>query len=363
MPDVEQKEIDALQAEINKIDFDGGPAPAGVTPAASTQDPPADDLEGSKDEPTPEPDPQPEPQPEPEPVDEPEEGEPEPTQDADDAGEEDDKPALSDSHYRAALRMGMTAEEVSELYDKSPELAAKTLAKCHEMVNATSKQLGQLGMAAQKAQAQPEPTPQQPADAPKSNRKIDKLIERVRDHYDGEDDPMADVLLELLKDRQPVQQPVQPEPQQPVVPARTVDEEVAARQQINTFFGADDMTAYSELYGETPEVLGDWSHLTPGQRANRVEVCERAQILLYGAAAAGMEMSTAEAMERAHLEVAAPMAEQIVRRRIAKSAKRRERGLTLQPNANASPDRSGDSKYNKDQAVDEMAAKLNEVFA
>ena len=348
----DEKAAKELQEHIDKIDFDGGLAPLGATPDASTQDPPVVKPE-AEGEPTPEPEPQPESQLGPEPEGD---ADPEPTPEDDDAGEEDDKPALSDSHFRAALRMGMTAEEVSELYDKSPELAAKTLAKCHEMVNTTSRQLGALGRAAQKAQAQPEPTPQQPA-APEPSSKISKLIDKVRDHYDGEDDPLGEVLIEVLKDRQPVQQPVQPQ-----VPQRSVEDEAASRVQINTFFAADDMGAYDDFYGTSGEVTGDWAHLAPGQRANRVEVCERAQVMLYGAAAAGMDMSTAEALERAHLEVAAPMAEQIVRNRIAKSAKRRERGLTLQPNSDRPPDRSGDGKYDKSKAVNEMTAELRNIF-
>jgi len=364
--DENQEAVNKLQKQIEAIDFDGGLAPVGATSAASTQDTPVTKLEADET-PTRTADPESSTDTDLDGGNKEAEADSDPTQDSDNGGEEDDKPALSDSHYRAAIRMGMSPEEISELYDKSPDLAVKTVAKCYEMVNKTSQQLGALGRATQKqAQAGPVAQSQQQQDAPQSNARIGKLIERIKDHYDGADDPLADVLIEVLQDRrerpQPQPQP-QSQPQQAEIPQRSVEEEIAARQQINTFFGSNDLEAYSDLYGENASALGDWSHLTPGQRANRKEVCERAHMILYGAAVTGMEMGTAEAMERAHLEIAAPMAEQVVRHRIAASAKKRERGLTLKPNGNRTPDRAGPGKFNRAEALDEMAAKLREVFA
>jgi len=345
----ETKAVNELQAEIDKIDFDGGSDPVAEAPA-STPDP--------KDVPVLEDDTASTPEPE-EPEGDTPADEPEPEEDDGDStqaepeGGKDEKPALIDSHYRAAQRMGMKPEEISELYDTSPALAAKTLAKCYEMVNAESQRLGKLGIAQQKA----EQAKATPAAQPQTDDSVSKLIAKVKDHY-GDDDPMAEVLTELLKDRRPAPQP-QPKQQESDIPARTVDEEIAARQQINTFFADPDLSAYEELYGKNESALGDWSHLTPGQRANRVEVCNRAQMILYGAAAAGYEMGTAEALERAHMEIAAPMAEQIVRTRIAKSAKRREKGVTLVPGGKRAPVEGG--KHDHKQAVAEVAAYMKNI--
>ena len=337
----EAKAVEDMTTAIDEIDFDGGIALAGE-PATPTPEPDDNEPEADGD-----------PTPDPEPEDEPADGEadPDPDPDDDDDAEEADKPALSDSHYRAAQRMGMTAEEISGLYDASPALAIKTIAKCHEMVNAESKRLGDLGRAAQKAQATPEPAPQpvQPSS------KVADLITKVKDHY-GDDDPMAEVLTTLLKDR-PQPQPVA----EPQVPTRSVEDEIASRQQIGTFFGSPDLEPYTELYGANESVMGNWDHLTPGQKANRIEVCNRAQLVLYGAAAAGMEMGTAEALERAHFEIAAPMAEQVVRNRISKSAKKREKGVTLRPSGQRSSERSG-GEHNKKEATADMGQALKAVF-
>lgn len=341
----EAKAVEEVKAELEKLDCDDDVASPDTTPAASTPDseePPVlkDDAESTL---TAEP--------------EEEEAESVPTEPEDG---EDDKPALIDSHYRAALRMGMKPEDISDLYDASPELATKTLAKCYEMVNAESVRLGKLGIAQQKAerakatpvaqpQAQPQPQP--------SDDRFSRMAAKVKEHYG--DDPMAEVLLEILKERQSVQQPQQRQ-QEPEVPHRSIEEEIAARQQINAFFADPDMEAYEDFYGKNSSVLGDWSHLTPGQRANRIEVCNRAQMILYGAAAAGVEMGTAEALERAHLEVSAAVMEQIVRTRLAKSAKKREKGVTLVSNRRAT-DTSG-SKYDEKHAIAEVAAEMKKVF-
>jgi len=339
----EVKAVESLQAEIDKIDFDGGIAPPGET-GTPTPEPVVDEPEAEGD-PTPDLEPDPEP----------EEGEadPDPDPEADDDAGEADKPALSDSHYRAALRMGMEAEGISELYDASPDLAAKTLAKCYEMVNAESKRLGEIGRAAQQVQNTPEPAPQ----SAQPQGKVADLIAKVKDHY-GDDDPMAEVLTTLLKDRQ---QPVQQSVAESQVPTRTVEEEVNSRQQIGTFFGSPDLGPYADLYGSNESVLGNWDHLLPGQKANRVEVCNRAQMLLYGAAATGIKMGTAEALERAHLEVSAPMTEQVVRSRITASAKKREKGVTLRPSGQRPSERSGGEHSHK-EAVAGMAAELKSVF-
>jgi hypothetical protein len=110
------------------------------------------------------------------------------------------------------------------------------------------------------------------------------------------------------------------------------------------------MDVYGDFYGKVGQT-GAWDTLTPGQKANRIEVCNRAQMILDGAAMTGMQMSAAEALERAHLEVAAPMAEEIVRERIVKSVQKRAAGVTLKPSGSKTPAPTG---YNKEQAIAEQ---------
>lgn len=344
------KAVEELQKTIDSIDFAGGVEPS--TPAAEPKEPAAE----------PAPIPKPEAKPEPKPQDaapapaEPKEsagGEEPATPESGEPKPADEPKAIPDSHYRAALHMGWKPEDIGELYDKSPEVALKTLAKCYEQVNATSKQLGELGQRARQMREQP---PAAPA-APQPSRK-EAVMKKLKEKY--EDDPIIDLLGELIPDTVPVPEIRGFKSESPAPQAPTVDQEIAVRQQINTFFTADEMDVFQDFYGTTSQA-GDWSMLTPGQKANRIEVCNRAQNILDGATMAGMQVSTAEAMERAHLEVTAPIAEQFVRERIVKSAQKRAAGVTLRPSGSKTPAPAA-GQYNKEEAVKEMGAELKKVL-
>jgi hypothetical protein len=347
----DEKAVAELQTAIDAIDFSGGLAPVSSTPATPEQKPteetpstpttPAESDASEKETPvvaeTP--------------AEKPAEEVVESTPVKSEESPAEDRPAIPDSHYRAALHMGMKAEEVGELYDQNPALALKTLAKCYEMINASSKQLGELGQRARQLKEQSPAAPQVTDD------KTAKFMAGLKEKY--ADDPIVDLVGELLKGRQPEPraetrpQPVQSDPQV------EIERQVAVRQQINTFFTADEMNAYDDFYGKTSQT-GDWQALTPGQRANRIEVCNRAQLVLDGAAMTGMQMSAAEAMERAHLEVAAPLAEQFIRERIVKSVTRRAKGATLKPSGSKTP-ASAAGSYNKETAIQEVGALLKQL--
>jgi hypothetical protein len=90
-----------------------------------------------------------------------------------------------------------------------------------------------------------------------------------------------------------------------VVGMGSTERNLAARRRINTFFATDGMRAYQDFYGKVPDPNGYWVDLTPKQKANRKKVCDHAQLILDGAALVGDQISTEEALMRAHLEVAA----------------------------------------------------------
>jgi hypothetical protein len=273
---------------------------------------------------------------------------------------EPERPAIPDGHYRAAIHMGMTPEEVSDLYDKDPKLALKTFAKCHEMTNAASKQLGELGQAMRIARETP--VASAPTAVPAGESRRDKAIKAIKEKY--ADDPMVDVLIELLPPETPQTAPAKAlTPAAP--PERSIDEEIAVRQQISTFFADPDLEAYEDFYGSAKgpdgSAVATWDHLTPGQKANRLEMLGRAQLILDGAAATGMKLSTAEAMERAHLEVSAPIASQIVREKIKASVQKRSAGVTLKPSGGKNPPAKG-GKYDEKEHIKEVANELKAVF-
>jgi len=345
----DEKAVAELKTAIDAIDFDGGLTSVSATPATPEQKP-AEETPSTLVTPT-----KSDPVEKETPVvvetlaEKPAEEEVESTPAKTEESPADDKPAIPDSHYRAAVHMGMKAEEIGELYDQSPELALKALAKCYEMVNASSKQLGELGQQARRLKEPAPVTPVQPS-------RKEAVMKKLKEKY--EDDPIIDLIGELIPDAPAPRPAVQPVQQQP--PERSIDEEIAVRQTINTFFGADDMKPYEDFYGKAGQA-GDWTHLTGGQVANRRETCNRAQLILDGAEATGMKMSAAEALERAHLEVAAPMVEQVVRQRIVKSVQKRAAGVTLKPSGSRTPAPAAGA-YNHEQAVQEVGAELKKVF-
>jgi hypothetical protein len=340
--------VEELAAEIDKIDFGGGLAPAS-TPAsaeekATEEKPPTPAPTEKSAEETKEVKTEEQTQ-----TEKPAEGE---TSTSPESAETkaDDRPAIPDSHYRAAIHVlklpaDQAAAKIGALYDADPELALQWLAGCYEQVNATSKQLGELGQRARQLREQPVAALAQPS-------RKEAVMKELRKKY--EDDPIIDLIGELIPDA-PVA-PRQPAPQ-PASQEVEVERQVAIRQEINNFFGADEMGVYGDFYGKA----GDWQQLTPGQRANRIEVCNRAQAILDGAAFSGMQLNTAEALERAHLEVAAPQAEQFVRERIVKSVTKWAKGVTLKPSGSKTPAPAGGT-YSKDQAIQEMGAELKKVF-
>jgi hypothetical protein len=293
--------LDAVTKDLEAFNSGGEPTPEPADDALAADAESTSSSEGeAKEEPTPA-------------MDKTEDAEATPADnDKEPAG--DEKPAIPDGHYRAAIHMGMTPEEVSALYDADPKLALKTVAKCYEMTNAASKQLGELGQAMRKAKE----TPAAPA-IPAGESKREKAIKAIKEKY--ADDPIVDVLIELLPEETPAaRQQTVSRPETPAPVGRSVDEEIAVRQQISTFFADPDLEAYGDFYGAAKgpsgSAVGTWEHLTPGQRANRLAMLERAQLILDGAEATGMKLGAAEAMERAHLEVSAPIAQQIVREKI-----------------------------------------------
>jgi hypothetical protein len=224
------------------------------------------------------------------------------------------------------------------------------------MTNAASRQLGELGQALRKAKESAAPA------TPPGESKRAKAIKAIKEKY--ADDPMVDVLIELL----PPETPVTPAPTPAVTtpaPQRSIDEEIAVRQQISTFFADPDLEAYGDFYGPAKgpdgSAISTWDHLTPGQKANRLEMLGRAQLILDGAEATGMKISAAEAMERAHLEVSAPIATQIVREQIKASVTKRAKGVTLKPSAGKTPPPKG-GKYDEQKHIQEVASELKTIF-
>ena len=335
-----------LQVAIDAIDWAGGPGletPAPATPEATPVEPAAAEdptLTVPKEE-TPK-----------ETIAEPEAATPEtPAEPTAEEPPAKETPAIPDSHYRAALHANWTAEEIGKLMDTDPDLALKTFAKLHESYNASSKQLGELGQKMRQLKDKETAGAPTPSQAPA----VDEWEKKLREKY--EDDPIVELVIEqrreLKQKREPVESPRSD-------PQRDIETEIAQRQQINQFFAGDEMSVFKDHYGKTGSTE-NWQNLTPAQIQHRKEVCDQAQIILDGAAMAGLQISSAEALERAHVQLTAPMAAQFVRDRIVQSVQKRAKGVTLKPSSSKTPEPTGGT-YNKTKAIETVANLQKKIF-
>jgi len=239
-----------------------------------------------------------------------------------------EKPAIPDNYYRAAVHSGLEPQQISKLYESDAEGTLEFLKHNYEAVNNLSRQFANLGRTAlelqQKGAAQ-KVTPQQPV-----VQKSELDVEKLRRQY--EDDPFG-AMVELFKTQsaQP-QQVSQPEPTVTQPDRVAFEEQAAALQQLHQFFKVDDMEVYKDFYGSIgDESMFDWSSLPPGQLANRHALAHLADQIIAGNELQGKQISTVEGLQLAHMVITEPIREQIVREKITSQVKKRSKGITLKP--------------------------------
>lgn len=229
------------------------------------------------------------------------------------AESEKQKPAIPDNYYRAAVHQGWKPEQIDKLYRADPDGTLEFLKQNHEKVNNLSQQFSLLGRKAREMEEQKKAEPPKPV--------VDS--EAFRKAYD--EDPaaaIADALNKVSTHKTVVQQqqPVQRDQQQ---------EDLAAIEQVNGFLSGSDMEGFNDFYGVSKSYR--WDDLTAGQYANRMAVIRRADEILAGAELLQTNITVRDALERAHLQVTAPILEKVVRNKIVSQVKKKAKGVTLRP--------------------------------
>lgn len=291
------------------------------------------------------------------------------TSDGDDdnsAGNEGDNepPTIPEHLFRAALHQGWEPEEITNLYKQDSKLAQKTFEKLHNDVNNLSQQFSQLGKMARTK----EQNVQQPAQQQQQIQQTQDFVDIAKLRKEYEDNPLIDVIetlnngLKKVVGSNATPQQVQ---QQPTQPQDTLQEDMAAIQQINAFLGAKDMGDYDDFYGPTVDAnkfpLLDWRGLSPGQQANRQALVSEADLILAGADLIGRRMTIAEALTMAHLRLTAPMQQQVVRSKIVNELKKRNKGITLRSKGSKkAADKGGQKSDEQLEAVTQE--RLNRLF-
>ena len=279
-----------------------------------------------------------EPKPEPEQKQEPE---PEPKPD------EEELTEIPYNYVRAAIKNGWTEEAIQKLADTNPEMAMQTMQNIYESTKKLSDQFSQLGRAPQQ-QATQQPA-QQPAQEPVQQGFVD--IDKLTQQY-GEDPlilnvikPMNDALVELRNQR--VQSTPMP------TPVEQTSAELV--KEIDMFFGDEHLIkCYGDFYGAS----NDAKSLTLGQCENRQNVLIRADQIIAGATAQGIEMTIQDALESAHLLTSEPVKTAAIRREIKESAVKHSKGISLRPSS-AQPPKGDDSRPRTQKELEQnVAARL-----
>jgi len=258
-----------------------------------------------------------------------------------------EKPAIPDNYYRAAIHVGYKPEQISKQYENDAEGTLEFLKQNYEAVNNLSRRFANLGRAAiELKQKQVEQVPaQQPA-----MQKSELDMKKLREQY--EDDPFG-ATIEAIKALtvKPEQSAVEPAAQAAQPDRAAFEEQAAALQQLHQFFETEDMEVYKDFYGSVPmENMFDWTSLPPGQFANRRALVGLADQIIAGHELQGEQLSTVEGLQLAHLVITEPIREQIVREKITSQVKKRSKGITLKPSGAAT----------KTAATSEQGAKSEE---
>ncbi|NIV16171.1 MAG: hypothetical protein GWN62_34405, partial [Aliifodinibius sp.] len=131
---------------------------------------------------------------------------------------------------------------------------------------------------------------------------------------------------------------------------------------LHTFFTGKDLDSYKDFYGLPDEKNPyDWSKTTPGQAANRKAVIDEADAIITGYEFQGKQISVAEALEKAHLRVSAPIAERVIREKILSEVKKRSKGVTLKPSGRKNKAPSTIEKKSEEKAIQTAEKGLNEL--
>lgn len=256
---------------------------------------------------------------------------------------------LSPVLRQAALRAGMSSEEIEEAHKGNPELSERLFGKLLANFNDLSTAYGRMGQPVN--QYTPPPTQQQPpAQAPPAaNAQDEDLLTRL---YGGNKNIQAlkekygeEAMEDLIK---PLTGPLQE--MMSMMDDQRTD---AMAREVNGYFSALDKD-FVELYGAQDEV-------TEEQRETRLKVCQLADQIRDGASRQGIELRVSECLDRANMMHASEHLGSLERKKILSEVKnKRSRQLTARPSQRAGRS-SADRPRSKEKAMDAFAARAQEL--
>ncbi len=277
-------------------------------------------------------------------------------------------PQLSDAYYRAAIHRGMKPEEIEEFYGNNPELCVKTLGNIYEAVKRSNEEFASLGRAEKErvaketaAKATPSKAEYKGVDivalekadidpdvlaAIKSNDQQNKVIfDEVQEIRGTRSAPGASQALDTTAQE-----------------SRLAAQETAAiQQQVRNFFAADDIKLYTDFYGTAPKDDVTWDTLSPGQKANRWAVIEMMDDLMTGARINNRDISIADAMQLAHINISESVSKKVIRQEIMANVLKRSKSLTLKPASSTKTQSDKNSPKSTEELEAATQERLNKI--
>ncbi len=281
--------------------------------------------------------------------------------DAPKAKNQKDKPQLSDAYYRAAINSGMDEKEIVEFYATNPDLAEKTFAKLYDNMNSLTNEYAALGKHKKEQAAvsnKVQNTDSSNDDTSFKKVDLDKLQE------DFPENSLVDVIGKMQDQMETLDKELKSRPVQSADNSALEDERVKQiGGQIESFFNSEDTQRFSVMYGTVDKADGaDWRNLLPGEQANRIAVCERAEEIVAGAGVLGRDMEFSDALERAHLEISRPMQSKIIREDIMAKVVKRSKGITLKPSSKVGAENTDAKPTGEKDVVANAEARMEKVF-
>lgn len=258
----------------------------------------------------------------------------------------DEKEELSEAYLRAAVHQGWTKDEVVKFFDDSPELAKRTFEKIYESTNKLTSEFAALGRAKVAKPAAKESSPEV--------KVID--IEALEKEY--KDDPLFDAvkLLNTEMIRIKSSKPAEIEEATSKLKGR---ESQLFEQQLNSFFNDDTLAPYGDFYGVVEDSAAQWDDVLTGvQLKKRVELVELADQIILGATQQGINMPVAEALEKAHMLVSAPIKDKVIAKEIKDKLVKRGKSISLKPSSSKSAKKTGNKKVSMAELETKVAGML-----
>jgi len=267
---------------------------------------------------------------------------------------------IPDGHIRAMKGQGWEDEDIAKQYEADPDLTRRLAQNAYETSNKITRQFSAIGR--EKAEATRKAAEQA---APEIKDFI--TADEIAKVADGDEatavvlkamnQRIKDDAAEAAKRRVPGDVQFAKSDQEAATARANATADANALQAVNNFFSADDMKPYTDFYGVVKSGQ-DWDDITPNQKAHRIAVLQEADCYKVGSASQGIEVSTAIAMEKAHLLVTDSMRESITVNKIKKALKKRTK--TLRPSDSKRSAKSTEIKKatNRDEAVKNAGERL-----